>query len=132
MSICNNNILEIIGSFAGLSLKDDRRYKKPTCASIRIRGLNRKLDHWEPIYQKVSDNAIISIKYLCREEIDCPIEIKLKHAWRKKNLEIIDYLPLANKFSGPFCIVSPDDLTTIALKIRVYDFFGNRYFIYTT
>ena len=121
MSICDNNILEVIGSFAGLSLKDDRRYKKPTCASIRIRGLKRKLDHWEPIFKKVSDEAIQS---------HSEIETIWQESWKQKNLKIIDYLPLANKFSGPFCIVCPDDLTTIAMKIKVYNFFGDRYFIY--
>ena len=60
MSICDNNILEVIGSFAGLSMKDDRRYKKRTTGAIRIRGLNRRLNHWAPIYEPISNDAIQS------------------------------------------------------------------------
>ena len=123
MSICTNEILNIIGEFSGLKMKDDRRFKKPTTGTIRIRGLELRLNHWEGIYKKVPLQAVAE-----HNDIGYPVNLKEKHAWERKYLELVDYVPFAQQFSSPFYIASPDDLTTIALRISTYNFFGDRYF----
>ena len=121
MSICDNNILEIIGEFSGLKIKDDRRFKQATPGTIRIRGLSQKLHHWEPVYEKVSLEA-------CKEHNKTPTI--WQEAWKKKNLKIRDWIPFTNQYSGPFYLICPDDFTTYGLQISVYHFFGKRYFVY--
>lgn len=69
-TICSNVILECIGQFAGLVMKDDRRYKVRTPGTIRIRGNNEKLKAWAPVRKMPNEDEWTEINNLCRDEWD--------------------------------------------------------------